>query len=113
VPILAQHGINGESGRNYHLMDEDSTGGMVIQSGITNSWTRNLPGKRLFRWELPDHGREIHRRKGILHGFTSSITLIQTGKIKMHGNNSRISSSKSSILSISTFKKFKYETSLN
>jgi hypothetical protein len=46
VPTLALHGINGVSGGNYHLMDEESTGGMVMPPGIASSWTRNPPEEK-------------------------------------------------------------------
>jgi hypothetical protein len=65
VPTLALHRINGDSDRNYHLIDEESSGG----SG--------------FRRELLAHRQGIHPRKRIPLGITSSFTLIQTGKIKI------------------------------
>jgi hypothetical protein len=34
VPTLALSGIDGDSARNYHLMDEEFTGGMVIHLGM-------------------------------------------------------------------------------
>jgi hypothetical protein len=43
LPTLALHGISGDSAGNYHLMDEESTGGMVIPPGITSSGTKNPP----------------------------------------------------------------------
>jgi hypothetical protein len=36
VPIHALHGTNGDSAGNYHLMDEESTGGRVIPPGTKN-----------------------------------------------------------------------------
>jgi hypothetical protein len=42
------HGINGDFAGNYHLMDEESTRGMVIPPGITSSWTKNLYLKNVF-----------------------------------------------------------------
>jgi hypothetical protein len=42
VPTLALHGINGDSAKNYHLMDEESTGGIVIPPEITRSLAMNL-----------------------------------------------------------------------
>jgi hypothetical protein len=96
VPTLPLHGINGDSARNYNLIDEKSTGGME------------------FRQELPAHRQGIHLRKGIPPGITSLFTRIQAGKTKCvenpsNGNNSRISSSKSNILTMATFLKFKYK----
>jgi hypothetical protein len=69
VPILALHGINGKSAGNYHLIDEESTGGMG------------------FRRELPAHRLGIHPRKGIPPGITSLFTRIQAGKIKIRGKS--------------------------
>jgi hypothetical protein len=69
VPTLALLGINRESAGNYHLMDEESTGG------------------RGFRLELPAHRRGIHPRKGIPLGIASLFTQIQAGKIKMGGKS--------------------------
>jgi hypothetical protein len=37
LPTLALHRINSDSAENYYLMDEESTGGMVIPPGITCS----------------------------------------------------------------------------
>jgi hypothetical protein len=65
VPIDALHGINGESARNYHVIDEESIGG------------------RGFRRELPAHRRGIYPKKGIPSGITSLLTQIQAGKIKI------------------------------
>jgi hypothetical protein len=53
APKLALSGINGDSAGKTHLMDEESTGGMLILPGIANSPTRNPPKKCLFRRELP------------------------------------------------------------
>jgi hypothetical protein len=53
VPTIALHGISGESAWNYHLIDEESTGG------------------RGFRSELPAYRRGINPRKGILPRITS------------------------------------------
>jgi hypothetical protein len=39
VPTLTLLGIDGDSAGNYHLMDEESTEGMVIPPGIPNSFT--------------------------------------------------------------------------
>jgi hypothetical protein len=52
--------MNGDSAGNYHLMDEESTGGMVILPGITSLWTRNPPVKVLFRRELQAQPGGIH-----------------------------------------------------
>jgi hypothetical protein len=81
---------------NYHLIEKGFTGETAISPGITNSWTRNPPKECLFHRESPAQGLGIHRRNGIPQGSTNSVTLIQTGKIKMRGNplnsnNSRIS----------------------
>jgi hypothetical protein len=40
---LALHGINCDSAGNYYLMDEESTGGIIIPPGITSSGTQNPP----------------------------------------------------------------------
>jgi hypothetical protein len=69
VLTLALHGINGESARNYHLINEESTGG------------------RGFRRELPAHRRGIHPSKGIPPGITSLFTRIHAGKIKIRGKS--------------------------
>jgi hypothetical protein len=66
---IALHGIAGESGGNYHLINEESTGG------------------REFRLELPAHRRGIRPRKVILPGITNSFTRIQAGKIKNRGKS--------------------------
>jgi hypothetical protein len=94
------NGKNCYSAGNYQLMDEGSTRGMVIPTGIASSLARNPPDK----WDsarLPAHGRGIHMRISL----GSSWTLIQTGKIKIRnaknpltGKNSRISNSKCSLL---------------
>jgi hypothetical protein len=34
LPTLAIHWINGDSAVNFHLMNEESTGGMVVPRGI-------------------------------------------------------------------------------
>jgi hypothetical protein len=67
VPTLALHEINRDSARNYHLMDEESTGGMES------------------RRELPSHRGEIHPKKGVLMGITNLFTGIQASKIKIGG----------------------------
>jgi hypothetical protein len=69
VPTLTLHGINGVSAGNFHLMDEESTGGIG------------------FCWELPAHRRQIDPRKGIPPRITSLFTRIQAGKIKMRGKS--------------------------
>jgi hypothetical protein len=69
VPTLALHGINGESAGNYHLINEESTGG------------------RGFCRELPPHRQGIHPSKGIPMGITSLFTRIQAGKIKIRGKS--------------------------
>jgi hypothetical protein len=67
VPTLALHGINGDSAGNYHLMDEESIGGMIILPGI-----HEPPEDYLFLRELPDQGQGIHWRNEIPLGITSS-----------------------------------------
>jgi hypothetical protein len=69
VPTLALHGINGESAGNYHLINEESTGG------------------RGFRRELPAHRQGIYPRKVFSPGITSLFTRIQAGKIKIRGKS--------------------------
>jgi hypothetical protein len=69
VPTLELHGINGDSAGNYHLIDEESTGGMG------------------FCRELSAHRQGINLRKWIPLGITSLFTRIQTGKIKMLGKS--------------------------
>jgi hypothetical protein len=73
------HRRNGYSTGNYQLMDEESTGRMVILLGITSSWTRNPPEKFLFCWESPAHGRGIHRRNGYSAGNYQLIDEKSTG----------------------------------
>jgi hypothetical protein len=65
--FLALHRINEDSAGNYHLMEEESIGGMVIPPGITSSQTRNPPKER-------DSA-----------GNRSLFSLIPTAKIKMRG----------------------------
>jgi hypothetical protein len=48
VPTLPLHELNSDFANNYYLMDEESTKGMVIPSGITSSWTRNPQEECLF-----------------------------------------------------------------
>jgi hypothetical protein len=79
VPILAPHGINGESARNYHLMDEKST------------------RERGFHRELPAY---LHGFRPVRSKFSENIS---------NGNISRFSNSISYTLIMQTFKKFKYE----
>jgi hypothetical protein len=90
---------------------------MFIQQGITSSCTRNPPKECLFRRELPAHRRGYTRGRGFCWAETSSsFTRIQAITVRSkctenpaNGNNSRISSSKSSILPMATFLKFEYE----
>jgi hypothetical protein len=117
VPTLALHGINDNSARNYHLINKESTRGKVIPLGITRSCTRNPPKECLFRWELPAHRRGYTRGRGFRWAETSSsFTRIQAIMVRSecaenppNSNNSRISSSKSSILTMAKFLKFKCE----
>jgi hypothetical protein len=81
-PTLTQLGIKGEYAGNYHLMDEESTGG------------------REFRQELPAY----------LHGFW--LVRSKFTENPSNGNNSRISSSKSYILTIPNLKNLNMKTSL-
>jgi hypothetical protein len=37
------HHWNGYFARHYQLIDEESTGGLIIVLRITSSWTRNPP----------------------------------------------------------------------
>jgi hypothetical protein len=104
VPTFALQENNGDSAGNYHLMDEEFTGGMGIPREITRSWTRDPPEECLFRsagnCQLRDKestgGMGLHgnyypidekstqiQRKRIPPGITSSFTPIQTCKIKM------------------------------
>jgi hypothetical protein len=64
--------INRDSDWNYHLIDDESTGGMDVPPGISSSGKRNPSEGCLFRRELPAQGREIHWRNGIPTGTTSS-----------------------------------------
>jgi hypothetical protein len=74
VAVLGFKGINYDSAGIYHLMDTESTGGMVIARGITSSGTMNPPEEfdsarnykiideesareMGFCWELLFHGR--------------------------------------------------------
>jgi hypothetical protein len=41
LPTLALHKINNDSARKYHLMDKESTVGMVIPPRITSLGLRN------------------------------------------------------------------------
>jgi hypothetical protein len=43
LPTLGLHSINGDSAEKYHLIDEESTEGIVISLKITSSWMRNPP----------------------------------------------------------------------
>jgi hypothetical protein len=79
VPTLALHGINGESAGNYHLIDKESTRG--------RGFLRELP--------TPLLGFRLVRSK--------------PAESPLNGNNSRISSFKSYILTIPTLKKTKYK----
>jgi hypothetical protein len=65
LPTLDLYSINGDSAGNYHLMNEESTGGMVIPLGTTVSLTRNPPEEWLFRREFSGQAQGIHRRNGI------------------------------------------------
>jgi hypothetical protein len=60
---------------------------MVILPGITNSWTRNLPGK-CFSAELQAQGRDIYTEGTVIPpGITRSRMLI-VGKIKLREKSS-------------------------
>jgi hypothetical protein len=52
--------VIGNSAGNYHVMDVESNGGMVIPPEITSLWTRN-PLEEFHR-ELTAMGRGIHPR---------------------------------------------------
>jgi hypothetical protein len=99
------------------LMDEESIEGMVILLGITSQWTSNQPREWLFCQELSAHERGIHRRNWILPGIISSLTLIQTGKIKMRTKILPTVILTCSLITIALYcncqllKKFKYKTS--
>jgi hypothetical protein len=56
VAVCGKNRINGYSARNYHFMDEESTGGIVILQGITSSWIRNPPKEWLFCQEFLAQG---------------------------------------------------------
>jgi hypothetical protein len=75
VPTLALHKITGDSAGNYHLIDEESTQG----------WE--------FHRELPAY----------LRGFRPVRSKCRENPL--NGNNARISSSKSYILTMQTLKK--------
>jgi hypothetical protein len=67
LPTLALHGINGESAGNYHLINEESTGGRGFyncssrRSSTSSSedeemdWSDNLQGLK----DLYDEGRAL------------------------------------------------------
>jgi hypothetical protein len=69
VPTLAVHGISWESAGNYHLINEESTGG------------------RGFRREFSGYRRGIHPRKGIPLGITRLFIRIPAGKINIRGKS--------------------------
>jgi hypothetical protein len=73
VPTLTIHGINGESAGNYQLIDKESTSG----KGFHQELPAYLLGFRLVRSKLAEN--------------------------PSNGNNSRISSSKSYVLTMPTF----------
>jgi hypothetical protein len=66
-------------------MDEKSTGRMVIPQLMDEEFTGGI----VFRRELQVPGRGIYPRKGIPPRSTSSLTLIQTGKIRMSRKSSK------------------------
>jgi hypothetical protein len=70
--VRGKNGITDDSAVNYHLMNEESTGGIVIPPGITSSKTRNPAEEWLFRLKLPAQRQGIHGRNGILPEMTSS-----------------------------------------
>jgi hypothetical protein len=89
VPTLTLHGINGDSAGNYNLIDEESTGGMIIPAGNCQLTDEESTGGLGSCEVLTVHRRGIHWRKGIPQGIASSFTLIQTGKIKVRGKSSK------------------------
>jgi hypothetical protein len=69
-------------------MDEESTGAMVTQPGITKSSTRNPPEEWLFSLELlARQGRGIHRRNAIPPEIASSLTRNPPEEGDSAGNN--------------------------
>jgi hypothetical protein len=48
MPTLAIHGINRDSVGNYHVMDEESTGEMVIPPGITRLFEQGIHAKKVY-----------------------------------------------------------------
>jgi hypothetical protein len=50
------------SAGNYQLLDEESTGRMIIPQGITSSWIRNPPEEWLFRWNDPHMDADSDRQ---------------------------------------------------
>jgi hypothetical protein len=82
---------NGNSARNYPLIEEESTRGMGILLGIIE-----LTGRMGFCQELLAHVKGVYWMNGIPPGIPSSWVFIQDGYIKMpekssEGYNSRIS----------------------
>jgi hypothetical protein len=69
-------------------MHKESHEKIVIPPGMTSLRTRYSPSERYFRRELPAHiDEEPTGGMVILPEITSSWTLIQTGKIKIRGEN--------------------------
>jgi hypothetical protein len=66
VSLLALHSINA---RNYHLMDNESTKGMVIPPGITSSGTRTLPDE----WESAGNYKFIDEKSNRGRGFSQEL----------------------------------------
>jgi hypothetical protein len=86
---------------------------MVILPGITISWTRNPPKE----WESARNyqliDEESTRKSGFYRELPAYLRKFRPGRSKCaenpsNGNNSRISSSKSFILIMPTFLKFRY-----
>jgi hypothetical protein len=94
LPTLALHGRNSDSAGNYQLIDVESTVSMGFPPGVTSSGTRNPPeGGRGFHRELPAYCLGFRPERSKFAENPSS------------GNNSKINSSKSYILTIPTFLK--------
>jgi hypothetical protein len=89
---IALHGIHGESAVKYHLINEESTAGWGFRRELpAHSVDEGSPRGRGFHRELPAN----------LLGFRPVRSKLADNP--SNGNNSRISSSKTYILTILTF----------
>jgi hypothetical protein len=67
VAVRGKNIINGDSVTNYHLLNEEFTGGMVFPHGITSVVMRNpqIHRKNGILLEIPAHRRGNHPRNEI------------------------------------------------